>query len=215
MLRGLTIALLAVGTVGALRLPVTLFQARGDGRADVVVSASVPSHVVRLAAPARPVRRAPVRQAQAPASVRRVAAPVTERTAPAKPRAKVVASVKPRVLRIIRAVPSAAPAAPTQVTAPAPQAALVVAPLVAATSVVAAAPAVEKPELRDDRHGNEKKSKHAKRRDASAAPAAVQLLGTVAPVETPALDEVSDSEDGDEGNGKHDEEHKHGHDKHS
>lgn len=233
LLRGLTIALLVAGSLGALRLPATLLSAPADDRADVVTPASIPSHVVRLPAPVPPARRTPVKQAKTPTLARRAlpapvaATLVVNRAVPAKPRAKVTAPVEPRPVRIVRAEPSVAivtPAstpiavtAPTPAPAPAPVAVLVV----AAAPAVTAAPAATQPEDRGNRRGKEKKQKaKSDKRElaAAAAPAAAQILSTPAPAEPPVLEPAaadSDEEDSDEGRGKNGRENKreHGHDK--
>ena len=230
LLRGLTIALLAVGTVGVLRLPATLLQAPGDSRADVIVSAAVPSHVVRMPAPA------PARRAARPQVFKRLPAALPaqrpQRAAPAKPRQKTAAPIARRVGRVVRAEPSVQRTAPVPTAVPAPAAValsvsvaapVVAIPVVAAAPVVVAAPTVETRVDRKNRQGKEdtRKTKHSKRAktETVTAPAAPQLLGTVAPTETasemvPTPESRDDGDDDDTAeHSQHGNGHKRGHDK--
>ena len=228
LVRGLTLALLLAGSLGALRLPATLVQAPANGRADVVVPASIPSHVVRLPAPESPVRRRSPKPAKAPALALRalpaqaVTTPAAPRTAPAKPRVEVEAPVAARPLRIVRAEPSVAIATPASAPIAAPAPAPEPVPVAVLVAAVTPAPAATQPEDRDNRRGKEKKQKSKRdKRQLAAAPAAVQILSTSAPAAPPVLEQAADvsgeedTDDDDAERGKNGREHKreHGHDK--
>lgn len=230
LLRGLTVALLAVSAAGVLRLPIALLGPPDGGRVDLVAPLTVPSHVVRLRALPPQARPAEKPKPRPKPAARALPPPVAQPTAratapPARPAAPRTRSTPP-VTRVIRAEPStqlvAVAPAPTPDVAPAapvetPPAA---APLPVAVPVAATVPVVASVERRSG-NGKEKsgKARHGKG-GRESAPAEARVLASVEPsqpavqsvppVEEPELDEPGDDEAGSE---KHDGRHDRGHGK--